>query len=226
MMRSPSVVVKTFTDRYPLVGPTIWILCVQYYAIQYIVGKAWTTHYSLKHNAISDLGNTACGLFSDRYVCSPLHGLMNASFILLGVTMAIGALLIYQEFKESLASLIGFSFMSIAGFGTLLVGIFPENVLPSAHVIGAGLAFLIGNLGLVILGRWLRIPMAFHIYTIFSGILALTALVLLVTNHDLGLGGGGMERLTNYPQTTWLIVFGIYISSNHIRKSVLSAKKT
>ena len=217
-MKSPSVVIKTFTDRYPLIGPLIWILCIQYYIVQIVVAKAWLIHYSLLHNPISDLGNTACGLYSGRFVCSPLHGLMNASFIMLGITMAVGSLLIYQEFKESIASLVGFCFMSIAGFGTLVVGLFPENTFSSVHLAGAILPFFIGNVALIVLSFGLRIPNLFKAYTFLSGGIPLAALIFLITNHYLGLGVGGIERLTTYPQTTWLIIFGIYISSNHIRK--------
>lgn len=216
-MKSP-VVIKTFTDRYPLVGPTIWILCIQYYIIQIVTARAWVIHYSLLRNPISDLGNTACGLYSGRFVCSPLHGLMNASFITLGITMATGSLLIYQEFKENWASLVGFSFMAAAGVGTLMVGLFPENSLSILHTVGAALPFFIGNLSLIILGLALRVPKALKIYTLLSGIISLAAFILFVTHHYLGLSIGGMERIVAYPQTIWLIIFGIYISSSHIVK--------
>jgi hypothetical membrane protein len=223
-MKSPSVAIKTFTDRYPLIGPMIWILCIQYFIAQLVVARAWSTPYSLLHNPISDLGNTACGLYSGRFVCSPLNGLMNASFIMLGITMAIGSLLIYQEFKESLSSLVGFSFMSLAGIGTLMVGLFPENTLSDVHLAGAILPFLIGNLALIIFSVALPIPKPFQIYTILSGAISLVALVFLLTDHYLSLGIGGMERLTTYPQTIWLIFFGIYISTNHIIKNYKASK--
>ena len=213
-----SVIIKTFTDRYPFVGPTIWILCIQYYITQIVVARAWSIHYSLLYNPISDLGNTACGLYSGRFVCSPLHGLMNASFIMLGVTIAVGSFLIYQEFKENRGLLFGFSFMAVAGVGTLIVGLFPENSLSVLHTFGASLPFFIGNLSLVILGVALPVPVALRIYTLLSGLISLVALVLFVTNLYLGLGIGGMERIVAYPQTIWLIIFGIYISINHIAK--------
>src|SRR5665213_3078509 len=112
--------IKTFTDHYPLVGPAVWMLSIQYYVIQAIVALHYIPSYSIRSNTISDLGNSSCGIYSGRAVCSPLHNLMNASFILLGVTMATGSLLIYQEFKESMAILAGFSLMAIAGLGTLM----------------------------------------------------------------------------------------------------------
>jgi hypothetical membrane protein len=209
---------KTFSDRYPLIGPTIWMLSVQYFMIQIIVAAAYKTSYSLRFNTISDLGNSVCSEYSGRYVCSPLHNLMNASFIVLGITMASGALLIYQEFKKDSVTFIGFSFMALAGLGTLIVGLFPENTISVLHILGASLPFILGNIALIILSVSLVIPKLLRYYTFISGALALVALVFFYSDHYLGLGIGGMERLVAYPQTFWLIVFGIYISSNHFAK--------
>lgn len=212
---------RTFNDRYPFVGPAFWILSIQYYIVQIVAVMAWTVVYSIRFNTISDLANTACGVYAGRYVCSPLHGLMNASFISLGITMVLGSILIYREFKETVGSALGFGFMAIAGIGTLLVGLFPENTVVVLHVVGAALPFFIGNVGLVVLGRVLDIPKTLRYYTVSSGTISLIALVFFAMHIYFGLGIGGMERIVAYPQTMWLIVFGIYISSNHIRSRVI-----
>jgi hypothetical membrane protein len=211
--------IQTFTDRYPLIGPIIWVLSVQYFGIQIIAGLAYKTTYSLRFNTISDLGNSACGAYSGRYVCSPQHDLMNASFIVLGLTMAAGSLLIYQGFKRTKATLIGFSFMALAGCGTVLVGLFPENTISILHVLGASLPFLLGNLGLIILSASLDIPKLLRFYTFLSGAIALCALGFFYSGHYVGIGIGGTERFVAYPQTLWLIVFGLYISSAHFMRS-------
>ncbi|HSX14752.1 MAG TPA: DUF998 domain-containing protein [Candidatus Saccharimonadales bacterium] len=209
--------VKTFTDRFPFVGPIFWMVSFQYYLAQLIVAAAWTIPYSITINTISDLGNTVCGIYNGRYVCSPRHALMNVSFVTLGITMMIGAVLIYQEFRENLGGLIGFSFMGLAGLGTILVGLFPENVNATWHQLGAALPFFVGNLSMIILGLSLDIPRPLKIYTLFSGFISLTAAVLFTSHHFLSLGGGGMERIAAYPQTMWIIVFGLYISTNHLK---------
>lgn len=219
LMRKPARMIQTFNDRYPLVGPAFWISSVQYFITQIVVAHAWTNHYSLSRNTISDLGNTVCGVYSGRFVCSPLHSWMNASFVVLGLTMISGSMLIYHEFRKSPASAVGFSFMALAGLGTVLVGLFSENAAGPFHLIGAALPFFIGNVALVVLGLALDIPRAFRYYTILSGLIALIALLLFYTHTYLGLGQGGMERLTAHPQTVWLIVFGIYMSANHFRRS-------
>ena len=210
--------VAEFTDRFPLLGPLVWALSIQYFVAQAVVAHAWHTPFSLRHNVISDLGNTACGLYVQRYVCSPQHGLMNASFVLLGLTMAIGSLLVYQEFTRSRVSRVGFLLMASGGIGTVLVGLFPENTLKSLHGLGAALTFGLGNLSLVVLAVALRhVRFSFRVYTFISGIVALVAFVLFIAHQYLGLDQGGMERLVSYPQTLWLTLFGLYMSATRLR---------
>jgi hypothetical membrane protein len=81
-------------------GGACWAVGVVQYAVaQIVAAEAWTRPYSLKNNYISDLGNTACGMFhvphgTPYYVCSPSHAVMNASFIIFGVlTIAVALLL-------------------------------------------------------------------------------------------------------------------------------------
>ncbi|HEX4774036.1 MAG TPA: DUF998 domain-containing protein [Candidatus Saccharimonadales bacterium] len=217
-MKTPQAV-TTFNDRYPLIGPSFWIVSLQYFLIQLIAALAWARPYSLSRNTISDLGNTACAQYGSRFVCSPLHLLMNVSFVLLGCTMIAGSSLIYQEFREGKAAIVGFAFMTIAGLGTILVGLFPENTIGPLHLSGAALVFLIGNLGIIILGISLDIPKPLRLYTILSGIVALSATILFFIHQNLGLGSGGIERFAAYPQTIWLIIFGLYMGRRHLQKS-------
>jgi hypothetical membrane protein len=218
--------VNTFTDRYPLVGPAVWISSIQYFAVQLIAALAFTNHYSWRFNTISDLGNTACGPYGNRLVCSPDHGLMNASFVLLGVTIIAGSSLVYQEFKRNTGSLVGFSAMALSGLGSILVGLFPENTVGLLHLTGAELVFVIGNIALIVFSLALMLPKVMRIYTFLSGITALAALVLFTTRQYLSLGTGGMERFAAYPQTVWLIVFGLYISSNHMMRKHRKSPRT
>lgn len=210
--------VRVFTNKYPLIGPSFWIVSIQYFITMFIVGLAWVNPvYSYSQNAISDLGNTACGEYADRFVCSPLHNWMNASFIVLGITMIAGSGLIFQEFKRSKANRIGFTFMALAGLGTIFVGLFPENTIKQLHYLGALLPFLLGNVALLIFAFSLDLPRKFQIYTFVSGFVAIIALPLFLTKHYLGLGEGGLERVISHPQTIWITLLGIYMSRDHFR---------
>jgi hypothetical membrane protein len=210
--------IKVFTDKYPLIGPTFWIISIQFFIVEIIVSHGWPVPYNFSADAISDLGNSACGLYSGRYVCSPYFTWMNVSFVVLGATMIAGSTLIYQEFAKSKLNKAAFTCMALAGFGTILVGIFPENTINLLHSAGALLPFLLGNTALIIFGFSLGLQGKFKTYTIASGVIALAALVLFTTHIYLGLGLGGMERLVAHPQTVWLIAFGVYMSKDRFKK--------
>src|SRR5690349_21014675 len=123
-------------------GTISWLSSVQFFLAQLIVQLAWPTPYSLLHNYISDLGNTSCSEFSTNsplYVCSPLHTLMNASFILLGITLPLGAFLTRHFFPPMRRRTIGLALVGSAGLGLILVGFAPENVNIGVHAIGAAL---------------------------------------------------------------------------------------
>ncbi|HEX5797330.1 MAG TPA: DUF998 domain-containing protein [Candidatus Saccharimonadales bacterium] len=216
-LKTPRRVI-VFNNKFPLVGPIVWVLSVQYFLFQLVATLSWDPPYDWKNHLISDLGNTECGQYAGRYVCSPDNFIMNGSFIMLGFTMALGSLLIYQSFKRNQASLVGFSMMALAGFGTFLVGLFPENTISELHAIGAFLALFVGNLSLVVLALALhRVRPSFRIYTFLSGTVSTVAFILFVTDNNLGLGPGGMERVVSYPQTLWLILFGIYMTRSRYR---------
>jgi hypothetical membrane protein len=125
------------------------------------VAARWAPPYSVSRNTISDLGNTACRAYGGRLVCSPLHGVMNASFITLGVTMMVGSVLILRQLGRSRGAAVGLAAMTISGLGVIMVGAFPENSVPAWHGIGAGVTFVVGPLGILLLGRSLslRAPM-------------------------------------------------------------------
>ena len=217
-----SVRTKSFTDRYPWIGPTVFMLSAFYFVAQIVVGWVWTPPYSVIRNSISDLGNTACGRYGGSYVCSPRHTLMNAAFIFLGLVMAVGSLLIYQEFterkrREQLTALVGFVCLTLAGFGSILVGLFPENTISVMHITGAALAVGVGNVGILILALGLPLPEGLRNFMLFIGIVSTSALILFACHRDFGIGAGGMERIAAYPQTIWLIRFAIYISANRTR---------
>jgi hypothetical membrane protein len=213
-MPSPSRL-KSFTDRYPYLGPIIWLATIEYFVVQYVVAADWSTPYSPLRNPISDLGNTHCGVYEGRYVCSPQHWLMNLAFVALGILMAAGAPFIHQEFREHRLAVAGFSGMAIAGVGTILVGLSPENVNNTLHVLGAAGPFLVGNVALIILSCTLALSVSVRVLTGIAGGTGLLGLFLFALGVDLGLGRGGMERVAAYPQTVWLIIFGMYMSRNH-----------
>jgi hypothetical membrane protein len=149
---------------------------------QIVVQSAWVTPFSLTQNFISDLGNTACGPYppdSGMYVCSPWHTWMNASFILLGLIILVGAALVRKAFPPGRFRAAGLMLLALAGAGNLAVGFFPEDVNITYHRLGAAAHFILGNLGMVALGIALvRRRPALAVYSIVSGLLGLLATTL------------------------------------------------
>ncbi len=194
-----------------ILGSIFWVSSIQYFVVQIVVAAAYNGHFSLAHNTISDLGNTVCGVYGDRYVCSPLHWLMNISFVILGLTQLLGAFLLARVSTKKLSNLMGFGSMVLAGIGTIIVGFYPENTIGSLHAYGATLPFLLGNIAMLLLAKHQNFPKWLTYYSYVSGVTGLTALLLFMTMTYLGLGQGGMERVVAYPQTIWMITVGIYI---------------
>jgi hypothetical membrane protein len=210
------------TGRAIWLGACVWIFAVQFFVTQAVVQSAWVTPFSLTQNFISDLGNTTCGFYpkdSDMYVCSPWHARMNASFILLGLTILIGGALLRSAFPPQRSRAAGLLMLALAGAGIIAVGLFPEDTNIAYHRLGAAAHFVLGNLAMAALGiSWwaARRRAGLAAYSIASGVVGLLATALFITEHYLGLGIGGMERLAAYPLPVWLIVIGISCLRNPV----------
>jgi hypothetical membrane protein len=201
-------------------GAGLWLAAALIFVVAMaVVQIAWSAPpaYSLKNNYISDLGNTGCGPWpssTSGRVCSPWHDVFNAAVIVLGVLLPFGAILARTAFPKRRSSAIGLGLIAIAGLGAILVGFSPENVNLTVHTLGAGLAFVGGNLALVVLGfamfrdtRW----DGYRAYSLLSGVVGLVAVLLWETKAYLGLGLGGMERLIVAPLVLWLIVSSVHL---------------
>jgi hypothetical membrane protein len=183
----------------------------QYFIVQVVAAQAATRyHYSWRFNTISDLGNTMCGLFDGRYVCSPLHAAVDWSFVALGVTLVTGSWLIYQRYRGTRLARIGFSCVATAGLGGIIVGLSPENTIGTLHLFGTALVFLVGSVGILLVSFIKLVPRWLRWYSLVSAVVSLLALAVYITGDYFHLGGGTLERVISYPQALWLMVFGTY----------------
>jgi len=223
--------IRYFTDRYDWMGPAIVVLSSWYFAAQVLVAWVFRPQYSFASNVISDLGNTGCPPPGSN-ICSPRHVVMNASIGLLGLAMIVGSVLIFTEFsfsdnqRERRAAIAGFTCLGLGGLGAILVGSVPENVNTAhLHTVGTALAIGFGQLAIVILGfALLKIDNWLREFMLVTSLIVLLAGISIAFKHQFGMGAGALERLAQYPESVWLILFGFYISRDHYRNKLTGSR--
>jgi hypothetical membrane protein len=231
----------TSTRQY--IGAWSVLSVLQYFAAETAAIGAWAgpRPYDLRTGYISDLGAINCGIFDGREVCSPLNWLMNASFVVQGMGMLLGALLLSSGLlcvaaragvrvqpgrrKPWLAAVWVRILTGTAGAGTVIVGLVPEDVGSGWHFAGAVMYFLAGAAALLVLGiLWLhKSGMAWFI--LVCGGVSLAALVTgALTRMDIP-EPGTLERLMGYPVTVGMATAGLVIARrvHRHRKQVRAA---
>ncbi len=191
----------------------VWMCAIQFFIAQIVVQSRWTTPYSLATNYISDLGNTTCGVYagSGAFVCSPWYVVMNVSFALQGVIIALGTVLARPALDHGRTSAWIGMLLGITALGMVGVGAFPEDVNHGAHVISAATQFITGNTAMIVFGCAARHRTRWGLFSrisILLGALGLAATGLFPQGYGLGLGVGGMERIAAYTLPVWLIGAG------------------
>lgn len=213
-------------------GALALLSVLQYFVAEAAVIGAWAGQqpYSRRTGYISDLGAAGCGVFDGRDVCSPAHVLMNASFVVQGIGMMVGALVLSSALLCTaarpvaqialvpasrvpwLAAVSARTLTAAAGAGTVLVGLVPEDVGSVWHGVGAIMYFAAGSLALLLLGwLWLRqTPLGWPILA--CGLVSLGALVAGgVTGMDVP-EPGTLERLMGYPITIGTAAVGLVVA--------------
>ncbi|HEU5430093.1 MAG TPA: DUF998 domain-containing protein, partial [Thermomicrobiales bacterium] len=197
-----------------IVGAACWMLAVEFFVVQAIAQSAWPG-YSIVDQDISALGITTCGPFVDpttgqtMNVCSPLHVVMNAGFVLLGLLTIAGAVLTFSAWPRNRRSKFGLALLAAGAVGTILTGLSPANVDSTRHGAGALIYWGFGSVGIMLLGLALwNARRGLAIFSLVCGAIALAAFVLYGAQTYVGLGRGIMERIAGYTPTIWLIVLG------------------
>src|SRR5262249_24049467 len=140
--------------------------------------------------------------------------------------------LIFSEFsfsndrRERVAAIAGFACMGLGGLGAILVGCVPENINTAhLHTVGTALAIGFGQLAILILGLVLRgLDDWLRQFMLVRSLLVLLAGISIAFKHQFGFGSGALERLAQYPESVWLILFGFYISRDHYRNGVVGRR--
>ncbi len=212
------------------VGAWAVLSVLQYFAAEAAVIAAWAgpLPYDLRTGYISDLGALHCGVYDGRDVCSPLNWLMNASFVVQGLGMVLGAILLTSGLlcvaarpgarvepgrRAPWRAAIAVRLLTgAAGVGTVVVGLVPEDAGSAWHYIGAVVYFLAGAAALLVLGGlWLR-KTAMAWFILACGAVSLAALATGgLTGMDVP-EPGTLERLMGYPVTVGIATAGLVIA--------------
>src|ERR1700722_11778089 len=99
----------------------------------------------MARNYISDLGAVRC---DGTATCSSLHWVMNGSFVLQGLLIVFGTVLVRSFFPSKLVYRIALALLVIAGIGVLEVGVAPEDVNFKLHMLFTADNFLRGQLAM------------------------------------------------------------------------------
>jgi hypothetical membrane protein len=169
-------------------GAISWLLTLQFFVVETLVQFRLEVPYSRADDVISALGTAD----------SPAHLWMNASFVLQGLLIAAGVLLLRAVLSGG-AGASATVLLGAAAFGVLLVGVFPTDGNGGLHAFGAVLYLLGGGLGLIALAYSLRTRSeALGTALVLLGLVGTGMTVFFLTEVTEYLGRGGTERAAAY----------------------------
>ncbi len=183
-----------------------WLGCLQFFVAEQIARFGWQGHYSFRSNYISDLGARSC----TAATCSHWHTLMDGSFLLQGLLIATGAVLLPRRLSPGAFGWAVRVLLLLSALGVAIVGYSPEDVDANFHISGARLHFGCGSLAMLLWGlasvlRRHDIPSAMPAFLAASVAIFGDALLYLGTGSLQNmLGIGSVERLAAYPLPLWL----------------------
>ncbi|GAB2451605.1 putative membrane protein [Conyzicola lurida] len=198
---------------------------LQYVTLEAIAAAAWRDPvYSYTYNYISDLGAPGAEVvYLGRDIHSPLAAVMNTAFVLEGLLVALGAILL-MVLLHGVARWAFVAFALLHAVGIVLVGFFPETVgggLGVFHTGGAYLAIVFSNLLALTVGlsaRRMALPAWFRVTSLALPVLGFASEAALFSGLGDGRLDGLWERGGVYSFTVFQILFGLVVLAGATRK--------
>lgn len=192
----PAAALSAAAGRRIVLGSTCWVLTVLFFVSQAIAQAAVTTRYSLVANNISDLGRTTCGPFSlgsyHTGVCSPLHTVMNSTFVVVGLLLVVGAVALRPAWPRRLTT-VAMVLLALAGAGQVLAGLSPEDVNGGLHVLGALFGIPLPPIAILLLAASVGpVDRMVGVLSVTLGLAGVVGLALMIAAP--GLLGVGRQR--------------------------------
>ena len=192
-------------------GAWLWVWCFQFFVMEQVVRMGWRIPYSFRQNYVSDLGAAFCvpGL------CSPWHAWMNASFMLEGVLIGLGAIRLWRQLGWSAVGKAGLMLLVVCGAGLVAVGFVPEDVDIPVHTRAAVAYFLGGGLGVLLLGVEMVRQRARQVgwVSVVVGLVVIAATVAVgqMSKAPVHAEVGAVERVAVYGLTGWFVGVGVWV---------------
>lgn len=189
-----------------------WILLILYFPIEALVTSRTTSTYSAINQAMSDLGVTECMshayALAPYHICSPLSGLMNVTFIITGILIASGAILLHRFWSDGQKTGIATVMWVIYGLGYSVSGIYPADVNFWVHTLFSLPSMFLHIPAMIIIARAIRteMPGLAKFTYICMGLSAVSLLVLFV-----GIAPGLMQRLLYGFVWIWMSITAIIL---------------
>ncbi|MFI6999901.1 DUF998 domain-containing protein [Nocardia sp. NPDC050175] len=190
-----------------------WAMTFLYLLAELVTATAWKKAYSFRHDTISDLGVTAC----TPNMCSPLHLVMNATFVTLGLVTIAGAIGFRDFLPCGRRQWAIVALAIIIGLSTAATGLVPSSDGVVVHFLAVLPAFVSRHIVLILLTVWLwkqrRLAAVWAAVCALAGI---TGMIVLAVGLQIGI----TERLVFYPLPTWMAVTGAAIALSPVRDAV------
>ncbi|WP_066192514.1 DUF998 domain-containing protein [Gracilibacillus timonensis] len=204
-----------------LIGLISWVALSAYFVIEVIVIRATTVPYDFLKQPMSDLGVTACG--TDTYelasydICSPYHWLMNWTFFLTGLSILVGAVLLYPLWPKARSSKVATVFIGIFGISYGISGIIPADVNFYWHTLSAlpGMVVQIPAMILISKVTYKKMPYIAW-WTIVCTVVTMGTLFMLFLQPVFtDIPGGLLQRILYGSVYWWLTVTAIIFWRKH-----------
>lgn len=181
-------------------GAALLLLRPTYVLTEVVAAAGTTGGYSWLDDTVSDLGATGC---SPAY-CSTRHAVMNGSFIVYGVLLAVAAVLLVPVLGRVASGL-----LVLAGVASVGVGLAPVDESLGWHMAVATPVFVAQPVALLALAWVLRSRRAVAGPVLACGLASVVGAVGFVL-VDGGAGTGGWERLA-----LWSVLVGLAVVGAH-----------
>ena len=131
-------------SRGLVLGAAMWLVRPVYVVIELVVAAATVGGHDLIDDTVSELGAVECS----QALCSPRHELMNGTFVVIGLLLAVGALLLLARLGRTVTAL-----LVVAGCSSVATGLAPLDGDATLHAVAAAPLFVCQPLALLLLGR-------------------------------------------------------------------------